>query len=84
MPLNIKDPATERSVRALAAETGEAITTTIRKAVEDRLERVRRQRSSGVLKDELLAIATHCAALPDLDRRSADEILGYDDRGLPT
>jgi antitoxin VapB len=37
-----------------------------------------------VLKDELLAIASHCAALPDLDRRSADEILGYDDRGLPT
>ena len=84
MALNIKHPATERSVRALAAETGEAITTTIRKAVEDRLERVRRQRRSGVLKDELLAIATYCAALPDLDRRSADEILGYDDRGLPT
>ena len=33
--------------------------------------------------DELMAIARHCAALPLLDARSADEILGYDETGLP-
>ena len=29
------------------------------------------------------AIAVHCAGLPKLDSRSADEILGYDEHGLP-
>lgn len=32
----------------------------------------------------LTDIALHCASLPDLDTRSADEILGYDENGLPT
>ena len=36
------------------------------------------------LADELDRIARHCASLPRRDPRSADEILGYDDRGLPT
>ena len=35
------------------------------------------------LSAELLAIGAACAALPDLDHRSADEILGYDEYGLP-
>jgi len=35
------------------------------------------------LADELDEIANRCAALPVLDARPADEILGYDERGLP-
>jgi hypothetical protein len=35
------------------------------------------------LKDEILAIGKRCAALPDRDLRSAAEILGYDEHGLP-
>jgi antitoxin VapB len=31
----------------------------------------------------LLAIGRRCAALPDLDLRTAEEILGYDEIGLP-
>jgi hypothetical protein len=42
-----------------------------------------RQPSSRPLVDELDAIALHCASLPVLDARTADEILGYDERGLP-
>ena len=34
------------------------------------------------LKDELLAIGAHCAALPELDGRPEDEILAYDSHGL--
>ncbi len=83
MALNIKDPATERSIRELAAATGDGLTTTIRKAVDERLQRVRASGQTRSLPDELLAIGAHCAALPDLDLRSADEILGYDDHGLP-
>lgn len=39
-------------------------------------------RTNG-LKQELLAIGKRCAALPVLDSRSADEILGYNGQGLP-
>ncbi|MGA3398359.1 MAG: type II toxin-antitoxin system VapB family antitoxin [Acetobacteraceae bacterium] len=84
MPLNIKDPATERSLRELAALTGETVTTAVRRAAEDRLHRVRRTRSAGSLAAELPEIGRRCAALPNLDPRMPDEILGYDEQGLPS
>lgn len=37
-----------------------------------------------VRKQEILRIAKEVAALPVLDDRSPDEILGYDEDGLPT
>lgn len=83
MPLNIKDPATEKSVRELAAMTGETVTTAVRRAAEERLQRVRRSRGGRGLAAELVEIGRRCASLPDLDTRTADEILGYDEHGLP-
>jgi antitoxin VapB len=83
MPLNIKDAATEKFVRELAAAAGESVTTAVRRAAEERLQRVRRQQSGRSLAAELLEIGRRCAALPDLDARTADEILGYDEHGLP-
>ena len=84
MPLNIKDPATKRSVRELATATGETVTTAVRRAAEERLQRVRRAHAGRSLAAEILEIGGRCAALPDLDRRTADEILGYDEWGLPS
>jgi antitoxin VapB len=84
MPLNIKDLATEKSVRELASVTGETVTTVVRRAAEERLQRVRRDHAGRSLARELLEIGRRCAALPDLDRRTADEILGYDEAGLPS
>ena len=84
MPLNIKDRATEQSVRELAGLTGESVTTAVRRAAEERLQRVRRERAAGSLTAELLEIGRRCAALPDLDPRTPDEILGYDEHGLPS
>ena len=83
MPLNIKDPTTEKYVRELAAITGESVTVAVRKAAQDRLQRVRRDQP-GRLAAELLEIGARCAALPDLDTRSAEEIIGYDEHGLPS
>ena len=83
MPLNIKDPTTEKYVRELAAVTGEAVTTAVRKAAQERLQRVRRDKSGRSLADDLLEIGARSAALPDLDSRSADDIIGYDEHGLP-
>jgi antitoxin VapB len=83
MPLSIKDPATEKSVRELASLTGESVTTAVRIAAEERLLRMRRGRSGRSLAAEILEIGKRCASLPDLDARPADEILGYDQNGLP-
>ncbi len=83
MPLNIKDPVTEKCVRDLAATAGESVTTAVRRAAEERLERLRRRQSGRSLAAEILEIGRRCAELPDLDVRSPDEILGYDEYGLP-
>jgi len=83
MALNIKDPVTERLVRELAAATGEGVTGAIRKAAEERLQRLRRDRAGRSLAADLLEIGERCAALPDLDSRTAEEIIGYDEHGLP-
>lgn len=84
MPLNTKDRATGQSVRELAGPTGETVTTAVRRAAEDRLHRVRQARPGGSLAAELLEIGRRDAALPDLDPRTPDEILGYDEHGLPS
>ena len=83
MSLNIKDLATEKFVRELAAITGESVTAAVRRAAEERLQRVRRQQAGRSLAAEMIEIGRRCATLPDLDARTADEILGYDAHGLP-
>ena len=84
MPLNIKSQAAEDAVRALAALTGESVTIAVQRAAEERLSRLRRRKPQGNLAAELLDIGRRCAALPDLDTRTPEEILGYDDHGLPS
>jgi antitoxin VapB len=83
MPLNIKDPETDTLVRTLAQTTGETITEAVTIAVQERLARLRTVRRPRRLAEELDEIALRCAALPVLDERSEDEILGYDAGGLP-
>jgi antitoxin VapB len=84
MSLNIKDPQTDSLVRELAQSTGETITQAVEIAVTERLDRLRAGRPSRQLADELDRIALRCASLPLLDTRSDDEILGYDEHGLPS
>ena len=83
MALNIRNPETERLAAELAGETGESETEAVTRALRERLARVRRERQGQSLTDELESIAAHCASLPLQDARKADEILGYDERGLP-
>jgi len=83
MALNIKDPSADRLARELAMFTGESLTTAVTVALHERLERVRGVATADTVSDELNAIALRCAALPLLDDRSDDAILGYDEHGLP-
>ncbi|MEZ4416147.1 MAG: type II toxin-antitoxin system VapB family antitoxin [Gemmatimonadota bacterium] len=83
MALSIKDPETDRLARELAQRTGESLTEAIRRALEERLQRVSRY-AQPPLRDELRMVRERVAELPVRDRRTPEEILGYDDRGLPT
>ncbi|MCX6638008.1 MAG: type II toxin-antitoxin system VapB family antitoxin [Acidobacteria bacterium] len=83
MALNIKHPEADRLARALAARTGETITGAVIQALRDRLQRTEGRRNPRSLVDELREISDRCAALPVFDTRSADEILGYDEIGVP-
>ena len=82
MALNIRNPETEKLAADLAALTGESKTQAVTKALRDRLTRLKR-RARRRLSDELDEIARHCASLPVLDKRGDEEILGYDESGLP-
>lgn len=83
MALNIRNSEAERLADELARETGETKTEAVTKALRDRLTRLRRERAKRRLADELDEIARHCAGLPVVDGRSADEILDYDPHGVP-
>lgn len=83
MALNIRNAETERLAAELAGQTGETKTEAVTRALRERLARVRRERHGRSLADQLESIAAHCAGLPIRDARGPDEILGYDDRGLP-
>jgi antitoxin VapB len=82
MALSIKDPETDRLARELAKATGESITEAIRAALRERLERERRRRRAEIAAG-IRRIQERLARLPVRDPRPADEILGYDQHGLP-
>lgn len=84
MALNIRNPETERLAETLAKLTGETKTEAVTKALRDRLARLHRERAWRRLADELDEIARHCASLPIRDPRNADDIIGYDEHGLPS
>ena len=82
MPLNIKDEEAYALARTLAEATGESLTRAVKISLAERLARVRLP-AVPRLADQLDRIAIDCANLPVLDPRAADEILGYDEHGLP-
>lgn len=83
MALSIKHPEADRLARELARRQGRSLTEAVIHALEMELERERRRvRATGVA-EALLAIGRRHAALPVLDDRSDDEILGYGPDGVP-
>lgn len=84
MALNIKNDETDRLVRELAAATGESITQAVATSVRERLGRVRGRHKARDLAEEIETISRRSAALPVVDQRDADEILRYDEHGLPS
>lgn len=84
MALSIKDDEADRLARELARRTGESLTGAVVVALRERLERVSRRPPARPLREELAAIRHRVATMPRLDDREPDEILGYDEHGLPS
>lgn len=83
MAMSIKSLDVERLARQVAAKTGETLTGAIQKALEERLERLKTERNRAVVLTQLEDILRRVDQLPIQDARTPDEILGYDDQGLP-
>jgi antitoxin VapB len=83
MHLTIKNGEAHKLATELARLTGESLTTAVTLALRERLARERRRRRPDQIAARLMKIGSRYAALPDT-ARSPDEILGYDDDGLPT
>ena len=83
MALSIKNDETERLARQVARETGESLTEAIQKALQERWERLKARRRSQVLAGQVDDLLRRVDALPTLDSRPEDEILGYDEHGMP-
>jgi antitoxin VapB len=84
MPLSIKNEQTERLARELAQVTGESITDAIQHSLAERLARLKRRSVIPLERERLEDILRRVDALPVVDARSPDEILGYDEHGLPS
>lgn len=82
MALSIKSEKADRLARQLADETGETLTEAVETALQERLNRQHARRGGG-LRARLDRLKADVAALPVLDDRSPDEIIGYDENGLP-
>ena len=90
MPLNLKNPQVERLVEEVAAITGESKTEAVRKALEERKERlalrlVHRDRKAEVLR--YLQTEVWSKIPPDLlgkgiSKEEQEEILGYGPDGV--
>ena len=83
MGLNIKDEETDRLAREVARLAGETITEAVKRSLAERAVKLKAQKREANLARDVMEIGRRCAALPVLDARSADEILGYDKDGLP-
>lgn len=83
MALSIKNAEAERLARQIASETGESLTEAIQHSLRERLERLSQKRQTRNMSEKLEDILRRVDALPTVDERPEDEILGYDAHGIP-
>jgi antitoxin VapB len=83
MALNIKNDEADRLARELADLTGESLTEVVIEALRERLQRESGRMLSFGLREDLVRIQQRIAKLPRLDARTDEEIIGYDETGIP-
>jgi antitoxin VapB len=85
MGILLNNAATEKKIRKLARRTGETLTEAIDRAIDDRLARLSpAQRKKGRLDRKKVAkVLAYFDSLPVDDPRSPDDIIGYNEHGVP-
>ena len=84
MALSIKDEETDRLVRKLAQQAGVSFTAAIRLAGRNELDKRRSPaRNPARIREAVRELQDEVRKLPILDPRTPDEIIGYDEHGLP-
>lgn len=84
MGIFIKKPDAEAKIRELADRTGESLTDAVERAVEEKLQRLEPKKKKGRIDRKKLAeVLAYFDSLPVDDPRTPDEIIGYDEHGLP-
>jgi antitoxin VapB len=82
MAILIKDKEADQLIRALAERTGESITDAVKQAVRERLQELPpRADEIAVRRRKLADLIARSNALPTLDDRTPDEIIGYNESG---
>ena len=85
MALSLKDKETDSLARQVARLTGETLTEAVRGALRLRLRDEQLKRGKQPWDEAKIdALIERYNALPVFDTRSDDEILGYDENGLPS
>jgi antitoxin VapB len=74
MAFSIRNPRAEKLARQFAAESGESLTEAIIHALEERLERLKRRRTTTDFAKEIMKISLRCRALPGKNQRTAREL----------
>lgn len=86
MGVFIKKSEAEAKIRELAARTGETLTDAIERAVDERLARLGPppQRRGRVDRKKLAEVLAYLDSLPRINEHlTNDEIIGYDENGVP-
>jgi antitoxin VapB len=82
--LNIKDPEAHELAVELAQRTGQSLTQVVKDALRDRLNREKAQSlNQERLIQRVMELAKRASSRPVLDPRSPEEILGYNEIGVP-
>jgi len=86
MSIVIDDPEIERLARGLAAETGESVEQVVARLLREHgdVTKSRKRADAKELARRIRALQQEVQEHLVDDPRSDDEILGYDERGLPS
>jgi antitoxin VapB len=82
--LNLKDAETYELAAKLAELRGDTLNGAVKAALREKLERDGHAAGAEDRYRRMRAVLERYWALPVKDSRTADEILGYDENGLPT
>jgi antitoxin VapB len=82
MAILIKDQEADQMIRMLAGRTGESITDAVKQAVRERLDRIPlTEEEIAARKRKIEALIVKAGAMPTVDDRTSDEIIGYNEFG---